>query len=59
MLTMVQNAILHVTNYGFGLPEPTSLLLVGTLMLTIGNLQRRAAGLANEARESLRSGSNV
>ena len=42
MLTMVQNLILDVTNSGTLLPEPTALLFLGTLMLIVGNLQRRA-----------------
>jgi hypothetical protein len=43
MLTMVQNVILNVTNSGLSLPEPTALLLMGALMLTVGNLRRRAS----------------
>jgi hypothetical protein len=55
MLTMVQSAILHVAD-SVTLPEPTALILMGTLMLTIGNLQRRATLLAKQA---LRGSSNL
>jgi hypothetical protein len=47
MLTMVPNAIWHLA-YAVSLPEPVALIVMGSLMLTIGNLQRRAALLAKE-----------
>ncbi len=53
MLTMVQNVILHATGPAISLPEPIILLLVGMLMLTVGNLKRRTAALTSQARESL------
>jgi hypothetical protein len=43
-----------VTNVGntIALPEPMALLLVGTLMLSLGNLQRRVVRLAPSAKKS-------
>jgi hypothetical protein len=43
MQTMVQNVILYVASSGMSLPEPTALLVLGTFMLTVGNLKRRFA----------------
>jgi hypothetical protein len=42
MINLLQSVILNATNSGTLLPEPTALLLMGTLMLIVGNLQRRA-----------------
>jgi hypothetical protein len=47
MGTMVQNVILDVTNAGLYLPEPAALLFLGTLMLVVGNLQRRVMRRVN------------
>jgi hypothetical protein len=47
METMIHNAILNVTNAGLHLPEPAALLFLGTLMLVVGNLQRRVLRRAN------------
>jgi hypothetical protein len=48
--------LLHslITNVGntIALPEPTALLFVGTLMLSLGNLQRRVVRLAGSAKQS-------
>ena len=51
--------LLHslVTNVGntIALPEPTALLFMGTLMLSLGNLQRRVARLSGGAKESAKT----
>ena len=36
------------------LPEPIILLLLGTIMLVLGNMQRRATNLAADAKETVK-----
>ena len=40
-MNLLHSLVTHVGNTGFALPEPTALLFVGTLMISLGNLQRR------------------